>query len=141
MNYLVDASVAAKWIFTESNSSNARSLLDERHTLFAPDLMVIELANVVWKKRMRSEISSVTVQLESVNLLLNLVQLIESVDLYREATNIAVKLEHPVYDCVYLACAYAINAPLITADRRLRERAIDGLSDVDVISVDSLPVT
>ena len=140
MNYLVDASVAAKWIFTEPNSSNARSLLDRRYTLFAPDLMVLEVANVVWKKRMRSEISSVTEQLESINLLLNLVQLIESADLYREATNIAVKLEHPVYDCVYLACAYAINVPFITADRRLRKRAFEGLRDVEVIDVDTFPV-
>ena len=141
MNYLVDASVAAKWIFTEPNSSNARSLLDRRYTLFAPDLMVLEVANVVWKKWIRAEISSVTLQLETLNRLLNFVQLLRSADLFREATNIAVEIEHAVYDCVYLSCSYALDVPLVTADRRLREKANDRLKDVEVIDVSTFLFT
>ena len=140
MNFLVDASVAAKWIFSEPNSLNARTLLDRRYTLFAPDLMVLEVANVVWKKRIRSEISSVSVQLEAVRRLMNLVEFLSSTDLISEAINIAVGLEHPVYDCVYLACAYAINAPLITADHRLCELARDRIRDIEVIDIETFPV-
>ena len=89
---------------------------------------------------MRSEISTVSTQLETINQLLNVVQLLGSADLFREATNIAVELEHPVYDCVYLACADAIDVPLVTADRRLHERSIDGRRDVEVVELSSFPV-
>ena len=81
-----------------------------------------------------------TEQLETLNQLLSEVKLLGSVDLFREATNIAVELEHPVYDCVYLACTDAIDAPLVTADRRLRERVIDGVRDLEVIELSSFPV-
>jgi predicted nucleic acid-binding protein len=34
------------------------------------------------------------------------------------AAALARKLDHPVYDCLYLALAEAEGAPLVTADRR-----------------------
>ncbi len=36
-----------------------------------------------------------------------------------EALALALDLDHPVYDCVYLALAIARDLPLVTADRRL----------------------
>ncbi len=36
-----------------------------------------------------------------------------------EALRMALTLQHPVYDCLYLACAEANDGTLITADRRL----------------------
>ena len=115
----------AKWLFNETESPNARSLLNQTYTLFAPDLMLIEVANVVWKKRMRSEISGVTDQIEAVHRLPNAVELIRAADFLGEAIYLAVELEHPVYDCVYLAAAAANRIPLVTADRRLRDRIND----------------
>ena len=34
------------------------------------------------------------------------------------AAQIAVEIDHPVYDCLYVACAEATASALITADRR-----------------------
>jgi predicted nucleic acid-binding protein len=42
--------------------------------------------------------------------------------LARQAVRIACDLDHPVYDCVYLALADRENASMVTADRRLSER-------------------
>ena len=36
---------------------------------------------------------------------------------------IALKIGHPVYDCLYLACAEVEDSPLVTADIRLRDAA------------------
>ena len=38
------------------------------------------------------------------------------------AVAIARELDHPVYDCFYLALSEALDAPLITADGRLLAR-------------------
>jgi predicted nucleic acid-binding protein len=37
----------------------------------------------------------------------------------------ALTLNHPVYDCIYLACAETIDGILMTADRRLH-RSVHG---------------
>ncbi len=56
-NYIVDASVAAKWLLPEANSDRARALIDSRHRLRAPDLLMSECANVLWKRMVRGELS------------------------------------------------------------------------------------
>ena len=38
-----------------------------------------------------------------------------------EAYLLALEVNHPVYDCVYLAFAIDLELPLLTADRRLVE--------------------
>ena len=43
-----------------------------------------------------------------------------SIDLVERALSISLTLDHPVYDCLYLACAETIDSILITADDRLR---------------------
>jgi predicted nucleic acid-binding protein len=39
-------------------------------------------------------------------------------DLMSEALRLARRLDHPVYDCVYLALAMDADAPVVMADRR-----------------------
>jgi predicted nucleic acid-binding protein len=39
--------------------------------------------------------------------------------LIERAIAMAVALQHPIYDCLYLACAERAGAQLATADRRL----------------------
>jgi predicted nucleic acid-binding protein len=41
------------------------------------------------------------------------------------AIALSLDLEHPVYDCLFLAAAIAHQAPLLTADRALYERAVE----------------
>ena len=45
---VVDASVAVKWVVDEADSGPARSMADAR--LEAPDLLLVECANILWKK-------------------------------------------------------------------------------------------
>ena len=55
---VVDASVAAKWFLPEIHSPAAERLLDPSIVLCAPDLIVPELGNIVWKKLRRNEITT-----------------------------------------------------------------------------------
>ena len=57
MSLVIDANVAIKWFVTENLHVEARRLLHGRHDLHAPDFLVVELANVAWKKARRREIT------------------------------------------------------------------------------------
>jgi predicted nucleic acid-binding protein len=46
--FVIDASVAIKWLVDEPGTAAALSL--RRHRLLAPDLLIAECANVLWKK-------------------------------------------------------------------------------------------
>ena len=46
-----------------------------------------------------------------------------SAELVAHASAIAFEIDHPVYDCLYLACAEVEGAPLVTADGKLRDAA------------------
>lgn len=51
-----------------------------------------------------------------------------SSELVQRAAALALRLDHLVYDCVYLACAEAEAAPLATADDRLSRLVPGGAS-------------
>ena len=53
-------------------------------------------------------------------------------DLIGRAAKIAVQIDHPVYDCLYIACAEATGSTLITADRRLANTVAERALHVDV---------
>ncbi|MEO8383259.1 MAG: type II toxin-antitoxin system VapC family toxin [Acidobacteriota bacterium] len=59
MKVVVDASVAAKWFLPEIHSDAAARLLDPTIALYAPDLIVPEFGNILWKKIRRAEITPV----------------------------------------------------------------------------------
>ena len=116
MKLIVDASVVVKCFFAETHSHEARQLLAPRIVLHAPDFILTEVANVIWKKARREEISSPRPYMDELANVTDVVALQPSTELVIEAAILAVQIDHPVYDCVYLACAEASAAPLVTAD-------------------------
>ena len=132
MKLVVDASVAVKWLFAEPHSREARQLLGPRIVLHAPDFILTEVANVIWKKARRKEIPSAQPYIEELANIPDAVVLQPSADLVVRATDLAVQIDHPVYDCVYLACTEAESAPLVTADERLARRAREAYPTVEV---------
>ena len=122
MTLVVDASVAAKWFVEETGSEAAVALLDLGPELLAPDLLLAEVANVAWKKLRRGEIAPHHLQVPVHWVRTGVPRLVPIGSLIEEAIAITVELDHPIYDCVYLALAVRSEAPLITADRRLQGR-------------------
>jgi predicted nucleic acid-binding protein len=64
LTYVIDASVALKWFLTEEESNGAdvlfEAFLKGRTDLLAPDVLLLEVANALWKqtallKLLRSE--------------------------------------------------------------------------------------
>ena len=50
---VVDASVAVKWLIEEPGTADAMDLLNGSDAVIALDLVVAEVANVVWKHLIR----------------------------------------------------------------------------------------
>lgn len=121
MIYVVDASVAAKWFLRENLHEKALHLLDYEEYLRAPDLLVAEVANIAWKKAVRDQISVKEAQIIAIAVPHYIATLFPSAQLVERAIAMAIALNHPVYDCIYLSCAEAAGGRLITADRRLCE--------------------
>ena len=55
--YVVDASVAVKWMVEEDLSTESASLLDAGLTLQAPELLFAEVANALWAMHRRGPTS------------------------------------------------------------------------------------
>ena len=66
--YVVDASVAVKWLCTETFSDPAAQLLDKELTLIAPELLFAEATNALWAMCRRGDITKAEFA-EAVNLL------------------------------------------------------------------------
>src|SRR5689334_13035430 len=116
MSFVIDAIVVIKWFIDEPLHENVRSILQTEEGLHAPDLLLAEVGNVARKKVVRGEIGEeharkITLSLRDLPLVL-----LPSRELIDRALQIALSIKHPVYDCLYLACAEALGSSLITAD-------------------------
>jgi predicted nucleic acid-binding protein len=118
MTLVVDASVAAKWFIEETGRAQAMRLLGVADRQ-APDLLIAEVANVVWKKVVRGQVSEAQARFACASIAYCFDVLHSSDSLIERAIAMAVTLQHPIYDCLYLACAERAGARLATADRRL----------------------
>lgn len=118
--YVVDASVAIKWVVSEVHSDIAMSL--RRHQLAAPELLGPECANILWKKVRLGHISDEVASIAAAGLERMEVALHSTRPLIRRATALSVALGYPAYDCFYLCLAQALGCQLITADERLARR-------------------
>jgi len=122
---VIDASVAVKWFIPEADSDEAVKLRD-RHiegslTLMAPDLLVYEVANAL-SYHPDLPVDEVKEDLEALLMLdLDLIQ--PSGEFVSSIAEDARKYQVSVYDSSYLALAEATSSSLITADRKLYDKA------------------
>jgi len=94
--------------------------------LIAPELLVAECANILWKKVRRNELSNEEALLAARLLQSAEVELTPTRLLLEPATRIAIELDHPAYDCIYLALAAERDCPFVTADERLLRKLDEG---------------
>ena len=116
--FVVDASVVIKWVVDEPGSADALTLLTA-HTLIAPDLVLPECANILWKKVRRRERSAEEALFASRLIEAADLQLRELLPLFGPSVELAAELDHPAYDCTYLALALQEQLQFVTADESL----------------------
>jgi predicted nucleic acid-binding protein len=124
MALVVDASVAAKWLIEEDGSDAALALLERDEPLIAPSLILLEVASVLWKRCRAGGISAAEGRSALAALEGYFAELVPDQDLVGSAFTIALDLDHPIYDCLYVALAAARDCRLVTADARLLGRLV-----------------
>lgn len=119
MTLVVDASVAVKWFVEEIGSASARALLDRGIRLVAPELIVAEVGNALWKHGQAGRIPWRQAERAAARVGDAFDALVPLRSLAPRAMALARSLKHPVYDCFYLSLAEAEKARLVTYDKRL----------------------
>jgi predicted nucleic acid-binding protein len=117
---VIDASIAIKWVVEEEGTPEALAL--RRHALAAPDLLIAECANILWKKVRLSELSMREAIFAAGLIARADIDLMPMRPLLEAATKLAIELDHPAYDCVYIALAEAEGARFVTANTRLMRK-------------------
>jgi predicted nucleic acid-binding protein len=116
---VVDASVAVKWVLDEPGSGWARSLPASGAQLFAPNLLCTECGNVLWRMVRTERIDpSLVERFWSAMNAVPLALCHADWTLSAAALRLSMRLNHPIYDCLYLALALDRDAALATADGR-----------------------
>lgn len=120
---VLDASIAAKVLFTEDGSEEARELVGSGVVLIAPDLIFLEIASVAAKRLKRGETSRQQ-GADAVGTLPDLIdEVVASSDLVDRAFALAADHGFSAYDAAYLALAEQRGLRLATADNKLVGRA------------------
>jgi predicted nucleic acid-binding protein len=94
-------------------------MLRKSARLIAPELLVAECANILWKKARLRELSREEAVLAAQLLQTAEIELLPTRSLLEAATCIAIEIDHPAYDCLYVALAVENNCKFVTADERL----------------------
>lgn len=119
--WVVDASVAFAWFAAVPGSEQAARLLDAGPATLrlAPDLVLVELLNAGWKSLRLGAITAEQFEVLANRAAEPFSRLIPSTALLARAAHWCLELDHPAYDCLYVALAEQERATLITADQRL----------------------
>ncbi len=118
MRLVVDASVAVKWVAEEEDSDEADRLLSGLYELHAPRLLTAELGNALWRKARPGTMRRSRAALLAAAIAEMPIRWAEDEVFASASVRLALELDRPVYDCVYLALAHRLGATLVTADAR-----------------------
>lgn len=116
---VIDSSVATKWWIPEVHSADALRYLDpdlERH---APELLLIEVGNILWKKAGRGELTRAEAEQIAADLGRSDIALHPIGPLLGTALRSAPETGRSAYDSLYLALAESLSTRVVTADLRL----------------------
>ena len=124
MKAVLDTNCALEIAFNKTDAVKLKTLLDESDAVLAPDLIIPEFVNVLWRLHRLSRLSLSLCQ-EAGELLFDLVgTFVPSQEIYREAFALTrAQQSRAAYDMFYLALARRENAVLLTLDGTLKKEA------------------
>lgn len=123
MRYVLDASVALRWVLRDPLQPKDLRLqadyLNRIHELLAPDIFIAETANALTKAERQKLIKIGQASPLHAKVMKTPPVLHPHLPLVQRAIDISSQTKSAVYDCLYVACAEQEQCQLVTADTRL----------------------
>ena len=123
MKYVLDSSVAVKWVVREAESDKADRLRlayqNGIHELVSPDILTVEVAHALTRAERQARITVGQALLLLADVLTTAPLFHPFRPLLARATEISSSMRIGVYDCIYVALAEQESCEFITADVRL----------------------
>ena len=117
-----DASLILKWYLPDDALFERAVAIRRGVDAVAPALMLVDLANALWKY-VRAGLLDIEETCAVVASVSDRIETTPDIDLLEDAQRLSASLQHPVYDCLYLALASRERLPLVTVDKRLAAQA------------------
>src|SRR5260370_19217779 len=123
MKYVLDSSVAVKWVLPEADSDQALRLRNEfsqgERKLLAADVFSVEVAHVLTRAERQGRIAVGEAEILWADVMTTPPTLARSSALLARAIEISSQMRLGVYDCLYVALAERRKCKLLTADNKL----------------------
>ncbi len=138
--YIVDASVVVKWFLPEPHWEAAARLRSKPDLdLQAPDLLLLEVANALWKQVLRGSVDA-EIARQAVEALAEVpIHWRGAESLFAEAFRLGSETRRSIYDCTYLALALQTERLLVTADRRFYDALQSGPFGSRLLWIEDVP--
>jgi predicted nucleic acid-binding protein len=122
--YVVDASAAIGWFVPELERPDSEFLLGSSVQRVAPDLIFAEVANVLQRKVRLGQLTLGQAEDALIALDDAIDVVIPSQSLAKPGFQLSRKLDHSVYDCMYLAATLSTDGSfLVTSDMKFLAKA------------------
>lgn len=121
---VIDSSIALQWVLPEPGSEAAYRYTKVENVISA-DILLVEAANVLAKKVRAGTLSGAAAVTGLAMIRSGVRGLAPSETLVPRALALSIELSHPVYDCVFLACAEQEKGVLATRDMPFIKRVIE----------------
>ena len=118
MKIVIDASVLIKWYLPEIHCREAEFLVGDNFEIHAPELIVPEFGNILWKKYKLGELSADETLNLADEVLKEEITFHAQPPLLRDSLREANANGQTIYDWTYLVLALSLEAKFVTADRR-----------------------
>ena len=123
MKYVLDSSVAVKWVIAEPLDDKAHRLRDDSrnavHEFLAPDAFPLEVGHALTRAERQGRIRRANGWLSWRAVMADAPHLEPSLALMDRAYEISSQMRVGIYDCLYVALAEREGCEFVTADDRL----------------------
>lgn len=123
MIVVLDASASVEIVLQRDDAEQLGDVVRQADWVIAPTLFISEVTNVFWKYQVMIDYPYASCEKSIEQAIALPDDYLNEIDLYREAFNMACKLNHPIYNVLYLILARRNSALLLTMDKKLKDVA------------------
>ena len=121
---ILDSSAAIRAVLSDDGADAYSQIIASDERFSSPSLFASETANALWKEVRFNELP-VDLLPHMRRTLFAMTTLVPDEAYIDMALDIAISEEHPVYDCLFIAMGRSLNAPILTADKKLQRKFPD----------------